>query len=80
MIWQDYTIATASVAFSIGLIPAVRKVEKPPIETSLVTSLGMTALCVCYATLSLWFSLAVGVITTTLWYVLFFQKFRMRRR
>ena len=74
MIWQDIVITVASISFSVGLIPAVLKRDKPPVVTSLITFLGMLGITICYISFNLVLSTITGSITTILWLVLFIQK------
>ncbi len=44
------------------------------LQTSVITAIGMYAISYAYLTLKLYFSAFMGLITGTLWIILFFQK------
>ncbi len=79
MVWQDTIISICIVLFSYALIPQVyqgfkEKKEFVNTQTSFITFMGMYVLSFVYLTLSLYFSFIMGVITGTLWFLLFVQK------
>jgi hypothetical protein len=78
MIWQDYVIGAMTILFSIALIPQVYygfKVKKGTILMSvgLLTSIGLYVLAIAFATLELYFSMVMNVLTGTLWLILLLQ-------
>jgi len=77
--WQDIIITITILAFSYALIPQVvegfrNNKGSINLQTSLITSIGMFVLSVVYATLGLYFSTIVALLTGGLWTTLFFQK------
>lgn len=78
MIWQDYVITFSSLLFSISLIPQVTlgfKKRKSFIArgTSIPTFIGLYILSITFFTLKLFISGSVGLITASLWLILFIQ-------
>jgi len=78
MIWQDLVIAIVSILFAYALIPQVikgfrEKKKHIAVQTGLINAAGMYAVAVAYASLGLIFSTIFGIITATLWLVLFIQ-------
>ena len=76
--WQDWVFAIGSFIFSVALIPAIRAKEKPPISTSLSTSLLLFAFAACYVSLGYWLSVISGSLTALCWFILFMQKLDWR--
>ncbi len=79
MVWQDTIISICIVLFSYALIPQVYQGFKEKkgfvnTQTSFITFIGMYVLSFVYFTLGLYFSFIMGVITGTLWFLLFVQK------
>lgn len=77
--WQDYVITAASFIFSAALIPQVYKGYKEKkgtisYATSGPTFIGLYAICYAYFTLDLFLSMAISLITGTLWFALFIQR------
>jgi len=78
MAWQDITITIIMIAFSYALIPQIIKGFKKrksllPLQTALITSIGMFILTITYYTLNLTFSAIMTFITGTLWTTLLIQ-------
>jgi hypothetical protein len=72
-------IFIASFLFSYALIPQVyvgfkKKKGYINLQTSIINSIGMYAVAVCFFTLNLLFSAILAITTATLWGVLAFQK------
>ncbi|MBU1623116.1 MAG: hypothetical protein KKH52_01670 [Nanoarchaeota archaeon] len=83
MLWQDLVITIATFVFSISLLPQVllgfkKKKGLITLATSGPTFLALYVVAVVYFTLSLYLSFVVGLITATLWLILFLQKLRYR--
>ena len=79
MTWQDAVITTASILFSLSLLPQIYfgfKEKQGPIkfQTSIPTFIGMYAVAVAFWSLSLRYSAVMSIITGTLWLVLFIQR------
>ncbi|MFA6547978.1 MAG: hypothetical protein WCT11_03510 [Candidatus Magasanikbacteria bacterium] len=79
MLWQDIVIMIVSVVLSLALVPQVYygfKEKKGPIAfmTSVPTFLGLYVICFAYFTLGLYLSAVIGMVTSTLWLVLFIQR------
>jgi hypothetical protein len=78
MIWQDIVITSASIIFSLALLPQAYygfKEKTCPIkpQTSLPTFLGLYAVSFSFFTLSLLFSSIITFITGSIWFLLFAQ-------
>lgn len=78
MVWQDYVIGVIIVTFSFALVPQVIEGFKKRkgiilVSAGLPTSLGLYVLAVTFATLGLYFSMVMNIITGTLWLLLLMQ-------
>ncbi len=73
MSWQDIALTIANLSFAIALLPSVFSKDKPAVATSLLTVAGLTVTAVTFASLSLWFSMTVVLITAMIWLTLAFQ-------
>ena len=78
MSWQDIVFTVGSFIFTIALIPAIKSKDKPPIKTSLTTSLVLFAFVVCYVSLGFYVSAISGGLTAICWFILFLQKYGKR--
>ena len=79
MVWQDIVIFTIMILFSYALVPQVylgfkKKKGFVNLQTSLITFIGMYILSFIYFTLNLYFSAIIGIVTGTLWFILFLQR------
>jgi biotin transporter BioY len=74
MIWQDIVIMIACFSFALALIPSIIGKNKPEKNTCLFTIIGLAAIAVCFATLSLWLSFTSEIASITAWSVLLFQR------
>ena len=77
---QDIVITIASIIISISLIPQVIlgfRTKTGPVRywTSIPYSLSLTAIGLSFASLELWLSTAVTVISVILWATLAIQRF-----
>lgn len=79
MIWQDWVFGIGTVIFSVALLPSVFGGEKPSLSTSLPTGAILMLFAVTQASLSLWFTAIMSVIAGSLWLVLAFQRYKIKR-
>lgn len=79
MSWQDIVIGGGSAILTIALIPTVFDKQKPALATSLITGGMVTVFVFTFATLSLWFTAAVDIVTASIWFLLAFQRMRQKR-
>jgi hypothetical protein len=77
--WQDYLIALVVMVFTLSVIPMITQKNTPPIATALAMSVGALILAIVYATLGLWFSLAVETLATILWGILLWRGYVARQ-
>jgi hypothetical protein len=80
MTWQDILLTIGSILLLVALLPSVRAKDKPIVTTSLLTGTVLFVFAIIYASLDLWFSAAITVLTSTTWLVLAYQKARQRRK
>ncbi len=66
--------------FAIALVPSIVSKDKPAMATSLMVALVLIGFTVTYASLGLWFTTIVTVVTVVLWLTLFVQKLLAKRR
>ena len=76
--WQDYVIAAMTLLLSVALIPQIyqgfkRRTGTILISAGLPTVFGLYVLAVCFATLELYFSMVINILTGTLWLLLLLQ-------
>jgi len=81
MIWQDIVIFICTVFFGYALIPQIyynykNKGGSVTIQTSLITSIGMYILAICFFTLQMYLTMAIEIIMGSLWLTLFIQKIK----
>jgi hypothetical protein len=74
MVWQDILIAVGGFGFSIALLPSVLGKAKPAKPTCLVTGAILASYVPALVTLGLWLSAGATLISTTMWFILFFQR------
>jgi hypothetical protein len=67
MSWQDLVFGVGSLVFIVALIPALFSEEKPPLSTSIPTSLVLISFSLTYATLDLPFAAITGAISGCMW-------------
>jgi len=80
MPWQDVVATTAVWLSAYGLVPAMRGHEKPPLATSVISTVAMVLFTVVYISKGWWGAVASATVLTVFWAVLAFQKWRGNRR
>jgi hypothetical protein len=76
MQWQDFVFTLGSLFFIVGLIPAIRSADKPPVKTSIITGFWLAVFAVVYTTLDLYLSASITAVTSACWWTLAIQKHR----
>lgn len=76
MPFQDILIFAVLLAFNVSTIPLIRGRVPVPLSTSLLMSGGAAILGVTYATMGLWLSVSVEVMSVGLWGVLLVRALR----
>ncbi|MBT3817499.1 MAG: hypothetical protein HOE80_03570 [Candidatus Magasanikbacteria bacterium] len=84
MMWQDMVLMVVSIVFSVALFPQVYygfKEKKGEIKyfTSIPTFIGLYVICGVYFSLGLFFSAVMAIMTGTLWFILFIQRWRYNK-
>ncbi len=74
MIWQDYALSVTQFILAFALVPTIFHKHKPPLSTSAITSILLTAVVVIFVTLHLWISATGTGLGALFWYILLFQK------
>ena len=64
--------------FIIALLPSIFSKDKPAIATSLITGTVLTIFAFTFATLSLWLSAVSTMFVSIVWFILAFQKWRIK--
>ncbi len=72
--WQDWVLSVSVLAFNLALIPSLIGAQKPRITTSVLTALFLLPEVVVFATLRLWYSLAMTTVNACLWTALAIQR------
>ncbi len=78
--WQDYVISAGQFVFALAMIPTIRSASKPALISSVITALGLSIFAVCFATLSLWLSVAGTGVGAFTWWIVAAQTFRRGMR
>ena len=81
MLWQDMVIFICTVLFGYALIPQIyynykSKSGSVTIQTSIITSIGMYVLAVCFFTLHMYLTMAIEIVIGSLWFTFFIQKLK----
>jgi len=78
LIWQDYVLMIGGMILWVSIIPMIRAKEKPPFLTSIPTSIILSVFAVCLVTLHLYLAALSTACTAILWWVLVFQRTRLK--
>jgi len=78
-VWQDYVLMAANVVFCLTVVPMLFAREKPPLWTSIPTTVVLWVIGATYLTLQFWFATATLFIVGTEWSVLAYQKWQQPR-
>ena len=78
--WQDLLLSICSVLFTVALIPSLKSKNKPAFATSFMTFLLLATSLIAYASLKLWYTTAITVITAILWLTLAIQRLRQIKK
>jgi hypothetical protein len=73
--WQDIVLSISVLAFNIALIPSLIGTQKPLIMTSLITASFLIPQVIVFFSLSLWYSFAMALINSVLWFSLALQRY-----
>lgn len=74
MIWQDILMMVGGFILSIALLPSVLGKDKPAKSSCLITGGILASYVVAMATLGLYLSASATALTTTMWFILLFQR------
>lgn len=74
--WQDYALTIIQIALCITLIPLLFAKEKPPLLSSVTTTIALIAGGSIFLTLHLWLAGFSQIIVGLQWLVLAVQKIR----
>lgn len=80
MPWQDFVFTIGNVIFIFALIPSITGKDKPPVLTSLPSSIVLLTFSFAFATLGLWWSAFVTLIVSILWLILAIQKYKSSKK
>jgi hypothetical protein len=72
---QDFILTVGSVIFLIALLPMLQATEKPVIKTSLTTGIVLCVFSATYASLELYFSAVMTLLSGGIWLTLAWQKY-----
>lgn len=73
--WQDIVLSISVLAFNIALIPSLVGKQKPRMTTSLITAVFLIPQVIVFFSLSLWYSFAMALINSLLWFTLLAQAY-----
>ena len=74
--WQDYAIAIVVLVFTLTTVPIIRDAIRLPPGTTIPMVIGAAILVVAYATLGLWYSVAVETLALMGWTILLMRTFK----
>lgn len=80
MKWQDLVLSVSVWVFIFALLPTLRGIEKPALETSIVTATTILVCAGVYASMGWWGSVLSSGILGIIWYVLAWQKYKASSR
>jgi hypothetical protein len=72
--WQDLVIMIGGFVLAIALIPTLLSKDKPPKSTCFITGGTLLVFSICYVTLGLYLAFFSTLLTSVIWFVIFFQK------
>lgn len=72
--WQDILMMVGGFILSVALIPTVISKGKPARSSCLLTGGVLASYVVAMATLGLWLAACATALTTTMWFILLFQR------
>ena len=72
--WQDLVLMIGGFVFAIALIPTLMSKNKPPKSTCFITGGTLLIFSICYATLGLYLAFFSTLLTSVMWFIIFFQK------
>jgi hypothetical protein len=75
MLWQDIVLSIGSIVFIFALIPTVFSKDKPPLASSIPTGIVLFVFAMVYFSLHLLSTGITNLITSTLWFIIAFQKY-----
>lgn len=76
--WQDYVIALVVLAFTLTTWPMIRSDVRLPRLTTFPMVVGGLVLILAYATLGLWVSVTIEVISLVGWTILLYRSLHAR--
>jgi hypothetical protein len=80
MIWQDVVLFVGTICFGLSLAPTLSAPEKPPLITSGGTAIILFVFSATMITIPLYATAVLQSILGIMWSVLFFQKWKIRKR
>lgn len=78
MAWQDIILTVGNYIFAIALLPSVFGPDKPALSSSLMTGTVLAIFGVVYLSLGLVSSTFSVALTSVIWFVLAYQKWRSK--
>lgn len=78
--WQDYLVAISQIILAVSLLPTVfSKNEKPPLATSLPTSLALFMMAYSLFFLKVYISAVLTFFNATLWLLIAYQSYLLNK-
>jgi hypothetical protein len=65
--WQDIVFSFGTIAFTVALIPALKRKMYPPISTCIITGIMLIFYVAADATLDLWLSATTTLMSVFIW-------------
>ncbi len=76
--WADYTISLAQIVLALSLLPTVlSKTEKPPLSTSVITSISLFVMSAALFELKAVWGASLTFVNALLWLIISFQKYTL---
>lgn len=77
--WQDIALFAVNLVFLVSLIEVVRDPQKPPLTTSIPSTVALYVVCAVQITLGLYIATTITFIVANLWLTIAIQRYRQGR-
>lgn len=79
--WQDLLIMSVQWVFAVALLAVIlNKTQKPPLWSSIFTSIGLFAIAFALGTLELWLATISATVNAIEWGIIAYQRYHLNKR
>ena len=75
---QDVVFTIGTSIFTVSLVPTLRDAQKPPLLTSMPTTIVLATFAISFASLHLWFSAGAAAVECCFWGAVAYQRYSQR--